>query len=68
MNLVARLNDFAALRESGAVPQNVNYAVKARYVLHLLGKVTGVPSTTPALTASKPVRAVEDSVAMVMIY
>jgi len=66
--VVARLNDFAALRESGAVPQNVNYAVKARYVLHLLGKVTGVPSTTPALTASKPVRAVEDSVAMVMIY
>jgi S1-C subfamily serine protease len=70
--VVARLNDLAALRESGAVPQNVNYAVKAKHVLELLQGVKGLdrqllPANAPAKPA-KPVQAVEDAVAMIRIY
>ena len=32
----ARLNDVAVLREAGVVAQNVNYAVKSRYLVNLL--------------------------------
>jgi S1-C subfamily serine protease len=70
--VVARLNDFAALRESGAVPQNVNYAVKAKHALRLLQSVKGVDALLmPAKAAAqpaKPVRAVEDAIAMILIY
>lgn len=70
--VVARLNDMAALRESGAVPQNVNYAVKAKHALHLVMNVKGLDpvltlAKTPAPPA-KPVRAVEDAIAMIMVY
>jgi S1-C subfamily serine protease len=67
--VVARLNDLAALRESGAVPQNVNYAVKSKLALRLLHRVNGLDAQLPAARAAgKPVKAVEDSIAMVMIY
>jgi S1-C subfamily serine protease len=70
--VVARLNDLAALRESGAVPQNVNYAVKAKHVLHLLQSVKGLDALLmPAKTAAKPakpVQAVADAIAMIMVY
>jgi S1-C subfamily serine protease len=70
--VVARLSDVAALRESGAVPQNVNYAVKAKHALQLLQHVKGLDSLLmPSMTAArpaKPVKAVEEAIAMVMIY
>ncbi len=70
--VVARLNDLAALRESGAVPQNVNYAVKAKKALRLLRRVEGLDALLlPARTAAKPakpVQAVEDAIAMIMVY
>jgi len=70
--VVSRLNDMVALRESGAVPQNVNYAVKARNALRLLDNVKGLESLLgPAKAAAKPakpVQSVEDGVAMIMIY
>jgi S1-C subfamily serine protease len=70
--VVARLNDLAALRESGAVPQNVNYAVKAKKALRLLRRVEGLDTLLlPARTAAspaKPVQAVEDAIAMIMVY
>jgi len=70
--VVARLNDLAALRESGAMPQNVNYAVKSKYALQLLQSVKGVdallvPANVPAKSA-KPVQTVEDAIAMIRIY
>jgi S1-C subfamily serine protease len=69
--VVARLNDLAALRESGAVPQNVNYAVKAKHALRLLQSVKGLDALMPPrpdAKSAKPVQAVEDAIAMIMIY
>lgn len=70
--VVARLNDMAALRESGAVPQNVNYAVKAKHAIHLLQNIKGVDGALMAPRATvppaRPIQAVENAVAMVMIY
>ncbi len=34
--IVARLNDISALLTTGAVPQNVNYALKSSYILNFL--------------------------------
>lgn len=70
--VVARLNDLAALRESGAVPQNVNYAVKAKHALRLLQSVKGLDALLlpdkAAAKAAKPVKAVEDAIAMILIH
>jgi hypothetical protein len=67
--VVARLNDLAALRESGAVPQNVNYAVKAKFALPLLQHVKGLDALLkPAATDAKPVQTVKDATAMILIY
>jgi S1-C subfamily serine protease len=67
--VVARINDFAALEASGAMPQNVNYAVKSRHALRLLQKVKDLHP--PAPQSSKPanaVKTVEAAIAMVLIY
>jgi S1-C subfamily serine protease len=69
--VVARLNDMATLRMTGAVPQNVNYAVKAKYALRLLSGVKGLESVVnamPSAKPAKPIQAVEDAIAMVRIY
>jgi S1-C subfamily serine protease len=67
--VVARLNDLAALRESGAVPQNVNYAVKAKYALGLVQSVKGLEALLlPSTPVAKPVKAVEDAIVMILIY
>jgi len=70
--VVARLDDLAALRESGAVPQNVSYAVKAKKALRLLRRVEGLDALLPPAKAAarpaKPVQAVEDAIAMIMVY
>lgn len=41
--VTATLNQLLTLRESGALPQNVNYAVKSEFVAPLLGQI---PSAT----------------------
>ncbi len=67
--VVARLNDLAALRESGAVPQNVNYAVKSKHALQLLQSVRALDGLlAPANATAKPVQTVEDAIAMILIY
>ena len=42
--VTARLSDKAALESSGALPQNVNYALKSSYVLSLLESLPDVAS------------------------
>jgi S1-C subfamily serine protease len=67
--VVARLSDMAAMKISGAVPQNVNYAVKARPVRQLLKTVKGIELVPPASQkASDPIQSVENAIAMVLIY
>lgn len=59
--VTARLSDAAALETSGALPQNVNYAIKISYALPLL---ESVPGLTGKLKASHPAkeRKFEDAV------
>ncbi len=46
--IVSRLHDIAALMATGAVPQNVNYAIKTSFVLPFLEGI-GIPSQPPAI-------------------
>jgi S1-C subfamily serine protease len=67
--VVARLNDMAVMKISGAVPQNVNYAVKARPVRQLLKTVKGIDLIPPQNPKSAdPIQSVENAIAMVLIY
>jgi S1-C subfamily serine protease len=67
--VVARINDFAVLQNSGVMPQNVNYAVKARHVLRLLKKVKGLEPAQPAMARpANPIKNVQDAIVMVMVY
>jgi S1-C subfamily serine protease len=67
--IVARLNDMATLRESGAVPQNVNYAVKSKFALKMLRYVDGIEDLPkPGPAPVKPIKTVEDAIAMLEIY
>lgn len=40
--LVSKLNDLTVLKESGAVPQNVNYGIKVAYLFALIQEVDGL--------------------------
>lgn len=68
--IVAKLNDMAMLRSTGSVAQNVNYAVKVRYLRKLLAKHPEaiVATKKPAVQGQEAVKLVEQSVAMVLIY
>ena len=68
--VLARLNDFAALRTMGSLPQNVNYAVKGNLLRNFLSESPEVklePATAPADSKSV-VAAVQKSVAIVLVY
>jgi S1-C subfamily serine protease len=69
--VVARLNDMAVLRSSGSLPQDVNYAVKAKNALNLLEKAVpsaSLPKANNAISSTGVVQSVEDSIAMILIY
>jgi S1-C subfamily serine protease len=68
----AKLNDLTSLVASGSVPQNVNYAVKAKYLRDLLETIPGVIEKTkmlsPAAKAEDRIKAAEDATAIVLVY
>jgi S1-C subfamily serine protease len=67
--VVARLNDMAVMQLQGVVPQNVNYAVKARLARQLLHGTKGVTPITPrAQKPADPIKSVENAIAMILIY
>jgi TPR repeat protein len=69
----ARLSDAAALRVSGSLPQNVNYAVKSSY---LLGFLESVPEAAAKLKEPETkerkfeevVKATEQAAVLVLVY
>ncbi len=72
--ITARLSDKAALEESGALPQNVNYALKSSYVLSLL---ESMPELAGKLREPWPgkdrkfdeaVKDAQEAVALVLVY
>jgi S1-C subfamily serine protease len=63
----ASLDDDAVFRRTGAVPQNVNYAVKADYISILLPpSVATVASLPPETELSALVGMVENSVVRIV--
>jgi len=68
--IVARLDDFAALRSTGGFAQNVNYAVKGNLLRDFLAAGGEVDLSQPAASAASDnaVATVQKSVAIVLIY
>ena len=72
--VTARLSDKAALETSGALPQNVNYAIKSSYVLSFL---ESLPDVASKLKEPWPARErkfedvakeAQDAAALVLVY
>jgi S1-C subfamily serine protease len=67
--VVAKLSDFAALRISGDLPQNVNYAIKGQYLRDFLSELPNLKLTNEQnLSATNLVESVQASVAMILVY
>jgi hypothetical protein len=72
--VTARLSDIAAFQESGALPQNVNYAMKSSYALPLLESVPGLtgklktPHPAKENRFESAVREARDAAALVLVY
>jgi S1-C subfamily serine protease len=69
------LNDLTLLKNTGAIPQNVNYAVKSAQLMKFLGSVPELKNqlkSPNALTGSQSatewVSEVQESVALVQVY
>ncbi len=58
----AKLNASAALKSSGALPENVNYAVKSSYLLSFLESVPEVAAKLKEVLADGPPKKFEDVV------
>jgi hypothetical protein len=60
---------MAMLEAVGAVPQNVNYAVKVSHAVRLLQNVQGLtPLSSQGGRPENAVKTVESAIAMVLIY
>jgi S1-C subfamily serine protease len=72
--VTARLSDKAALETSGALPQNVNYAIKGSYVLSFLEAIPEIASKLkePWLARERRFEDVakesQDAAALVLVY
>jgi TPR repeat protein len=69
----AKLNASAALRSSGALPENVNYAVKSSYLLSFLESVPDVASKLKEASAKEKkfeevVKEAEQAAVLVLVY
>ncbi|MDB6018135.1 MAG: hypothetical protein JWR19_2624 [Pedosphaera sp.] len=68
----AKLNDLTALANSGSVPQNVNYAVKAKYLGDLLETIPGamskIKSPKGPQKSNDAVKTAEDAAVIVLVY
>ena len=65
------LDDVSAIRATGAVPQNVNYAVKADYIRPLVSKLRSPTTTVGAaeeLSFSELAETYEESVVLVLTW
>jgi hypothetical protein len=60
---------MAALSSSGGLPQNVNYAIKSKYLNDFLGQFPEIKLNSIKPTSSDSVvQSTQQSVAMVLIY
>jgi len=70
--VVARLSDMATLQNTGTIPQNVNYAVKASQAKSLMEEVATLSlakkSASRPLTLDDAIKAAQDATVMVLVY
>lgn len=67
--VVAKLNDIAALSSSGDLPQNVNYAIKGKYLNDFLRQFPEIKLNSTKQTSSGDIiQAAQRSVAIVLVY
>jgi len=69
--VTARLNDLATAKQTGMLPQNVNYAVKSAYVLPLLDVIpesSSKPKPVAIATFDRAVSLAERAVCIVLVY
>jgi hypothetical protein len=72
--VTARLSDRAALEVSGALPQNVNYALKSSYALSLLESIPDLarklkePWPAKERKFDQVVKEAQEAVALVLVY
>ena len=69
----AKLSAKAALSTSGALPENVNYAVKSSYLLSFLESVPQVSAklkepNTRAMSFEEVVKSAEQAAVLVLVY
>jgi S1-C subfamily serine protease len=68
----ARMDDLASIARSGAVPQNVNYAVKVKYLRALLADIPGVAAKLKQADADakagERVKTAADAAVIVLVY
>jgi hypothetical protein len=67
------MNASAALAESGALPENVNYAVKSSFLLGLLESVLAVSAKLKAPNTADEkfqdvVKSAQDAAVLVLVY
>jgi S1-C subfamily serine protease len=66
--IVARLDDIAALRTVGSLPQNVNYAIKGSVLREFLRRAPEIKLAPEKVDASGAVELVRQAVAIVLVY
>ncbi|MBN2455468.1 MAG: trypsin-like peptidase domain-containing protein [Sedimentisphaerales bacterium] len=71
--IVAKLDEIAAAKETGSLPQNVNYALKSSFILSFLESLPEVSSTLlqpkkSGLTRTEIVEKTNKAVVMVLCY
>jgi len=66
--IVARLDDIAALRSMGSIPQNVNYAIKGSVLRDFLSQSPEIKAAPENATTTAAVDLVRQSVAIVLVY
>ncbi|MEN6383906.1 MAG: trypsin-like peptidase domain-containing protein [Phycisphaerales bacterium] len=70
--VVARLNDISALLTTGAVPQNVNYALKSQYILSFLNASPelskNIPSKGISIERAAAIEIAKKSVVLITAY
>ena len=71
--VAVKLDASAALAATGALPENVNYAVKSSLLLSFLESVPGVEAgLKPAITADRKfedvVKSAQDAAVLVLVY
>lgn len=68
--IVSRLDDFAALKSMGAMPQNVNYAIKGKQLRDFVSQSPEVKlaATTMLAGTSSAVATVQEAVAIILVY